>query len=203
MNGLIPTFEGKAPEPGTYRSLPSFRLHLLAGLSARQVELRLIERFDLRLPEARVIGLVGTFGALSLKEICQEADIEKSHASKLIARLVQRGLVEKLGDSADQRAISVRLSEDGRSLHATMYTDLQDRNAQWLSVLDASERAVLLAALEKLIAHTRDMMGLQTAMRSVPEAATPLAMDLGLARQLHQVLGELIDGACASDREVT
>lgn len=202
MDGLFPTFESQAPAPGSYRSLPSFRLHLLAGLSARRVELRLMERFDLRLPEARVIGLVGTFGALSLKEICREGDIEKSHASKLIARLAQRGWVEKLGDAQDQRAISVRLTPAGLALHKQLYEDLLAHNTQWLTVLDESERSALLRTLEKLIRHSREGVSAERLSGvAQDEAATGAAspqepasihLDLSFARELHQTLGALL-----------
>ena len=144
MDGLIPTHEGAAPRPGTFRALPSFRIHLLAGMSARHAEMRFVKQFGLRLLETRIIGLVGTFGALSLKEICRESDIEKSHASKLIGRLLQRGLVEKLEDAADQRAISVRLTDEGRRMHRALYADSVERNERWMAVLTPAERAQLL-----------------------------------------------------------
>lgn len=203
MNGLFFTSEGKTPAAGSYRALPSFRLSLLASLSVRQTELRLEERFELRMQEARVIGAVGTFGALSLKDICHEAHIEKSYASKLIARLHERGLVEKLGDSVDQRAISVHLTPLGRELHRTLYAHLLERNDQWLSVLEEAERGAFLRSLEKLIDHTRDMLG-QSAPAS-PEAPadgsvpSPVTMDLQMARQLHHALGALIDSASSAE----
>lgn len=200
MDGLIPTHEDKRPQPGTFRALPSFRVHLLAGMSARHAELRFLERFDLRLLEARVVGLVGTFGALSLKEICQESDIEKSHASKIIGRLVQRGIVEKLDDSSDQRAISVRLTPQGRELHQSIYAEALERNERWLSVLDAQERRQLFSAVEKLIERTREMLGVEAgpvpvASQAAVAPAATLALDLELARRLHGLLGNLIDDA--------
>lgn len=200
MDGLIPTHEGAAPRPGTFRALPSFRIHLLAGMSARHAELRFVKQFGLRLLEARIIGLVGTFGALSLKEICRESDIEKSHASKLIGRLLQRGLVEKLDDAADQRAISVRLTDEGRNLHRALYAESLERNERWLAVLTPPERAQLLNLVDRLIDRTRAMMGsdfqddLAPAAKAEAQGATPasaatVALDLELARSLHAALG--------------
>lgn len=193
MDGLIPTHERELPAPGTFRALPSFRVHLLAGMSARHAEMRFVERFGLRLLEARVVGLVGSLGAMSLKEICQESDIEKSHASKIIGRLVQRGIVEKLDDNSDLRAISVRLTAAGHALHRDIYTEAQERNERWLSVLDAAERRQLLASIEKLIAQTRDMMGMEHRPAPSAEAApATVALDLDAARRMHGLLGQLI-----------
>lgn len=205
MNGLIPTHEDKLPQPGTFRALPSFRIHLLAGMSARHAELRFLQLFGLRMLEARVVGLVGAFGALSLKEICQESDIEKSHASKIIGRLVERGLVEKLGDNQDQRAISVRLTSEGQVLHRAIYTEAQQRNERWLSVLSERERAQLLASVEKLIVGTREMLGMERQESPLQEpssgpASPGVALDLDYARRLHTMLGDLIDGAAGQGR---
>lgn len=193
MDGLIPTHGARSPAAGTFSALPSFRIHLLAGMSARHAELRFIKHFGLRLLEARILGLVGTFGALSLKEICTESDIEKSHASRLIGRLLQRGLVEKLEDAADLRAISVRLTAEGQRMHRAIYADSVARNQRWLSVLSEDERLQLLAMVEKLLPHTRALM--QTDPSDIPapadvQAQAPQVMlDARLARLLHGALG--------------
>ncbi|MBP6899168.1 MAG: winged helix DNA-binding protein [Burkholderiaceae bacterium] len=206
MDGLIPSHEEQLPRPGSFRALPSFRVHLLAGMSARHAEMRFVKKFGLRLLEARIVGLVGSLGPLSLKQICQESDIEKSHASKLIDRLRQRGIVEKLDSSNDQRAISVNLTDEGRALHRAIYEDAQQRNQTWLAVLGDGERQQLLALVEKLIARTRDMIAAD--QRGLPTAPPPpqpaevevpnVALDLELARRLHAALGQALQAADAS-----
>ncbi len=195
MDGLIPTHGARSPAAGTFSALPSFRIHLLAGMSARHAELRFVKHFGLRLLEARILGLVGTFGALSLKEICAESDIEKSHASRLIGRLLQRGLVEKLEDADDLRAISVRLTAEGQRMHRTIYADSVARNERWLSVLTDDERRQLLATVEKLIPHTRALMQTDPSDIAAPAPADVQAqapqvlIDARLARLLHGALG--------------
>lgn len=194
MDGLIPTQGARSPAPGTFSALPSFRVHLLAGMSARHAELRFLKHFGLRLLEARILGLVGTFGALSLKHICTESDIEKSHASRLIGRLMERGLVEKLDDASDQRAISVRLTAEGVSMHRAVYADSVARNERWLAVLNEDERRQLLSSVEKLIQHTRSLVNSDPAdlppVAPAEAAAVPQVMlDERLARLLHGALG--------------
>jgi len=199
MQGHIPSREEPVQRPAKFRTLPSFRIHLLAGMSARHAEQRFIKHFGLRLLETRVIGLVGTFGALSLKEICAESDIEKSYASRIIGRLMQRGLVEKLDSEVDQRSISVRLTEEGRSVHAALYAESVARNERWLSVLSADERQQLLATVEKLIGSTRSLLA-SDFLETPPPAPEPkglpkVSLDAGLARQLHEALSAVLDTA--------
>lgn len=156
--GIVPTVDPTEPLVGGFRALPSFRVHLLAGMSLRHAELRFQRRFGLRLLECRIIGVIGPAGALSLKRICGETAIEKAHASRLVAGLIDRGLVAKVGDTVDLRAISVRLTPDGADMYRAIYRDAVDRNRRWLSMLSDDERQMLATTIEKLIDATRRMI---------------------------------------------
>lgn len=200
-----------------FRTLPSFRVHLLAGMSARHAELRFVKQFGLRLLECRIVGMVGTLGALSLKQICRETDIEKAHASRLVDRLQQRGLVEKFESSQDLRSISVELTAAGRKLHKALYADAIERNEAWLSVLSANERRQFVALVDKLIEKSRAMLAASaTGTASKPGAARadeaaaaapapghsrpPVLLDGELARNLHVALGAALSGAIDGTR---
>lgn len=156
--GIVPTVDPAGPATGGFRALTSFRVHLLAGLSLRNAELRFQRRFGLRLLECRIIGVIGPEGVLSLKRICGETDIEKAHASRLVQRLIDRRLVEKVGDAADLRAISVRLTPAGTATYHAIFADAVDRNRRWAAALTDDECRILGAAIEKLIEATRLMM---------------------------------------------
>jgi len=172
-DGLIPSHEAQVQGRAKFRALPSFRIHLLAGMSVRHAEQRFIKYFGLRLLETRILGLVGTLGALSLKEICAESDIEKGHASHIVTRLIQRGLVEKSGSKRDQRAISVRLTQAGQAVHAALYAESVARNARWLAVLTPAERDQLLTLVEKLIVNTRALLA--SDLQELPPPVVPTA----------------------------
>ena len=164
----IPVRDSLDPGREAFRALPSFRVHLLAGMTARQAELRFLRQFGLRLLECRIVGMVGTLGALSLKQICRETDIEKAHASRLVNRLQQRGLVEKYESSRDLRSISVELTAAGRALYDAIYADAIDRNEAWLSVLSADERRQFVGLVDRLIEQSRLMLA-----QDLPAAETP------------------------------
>lgn len=200
MHGTIPTHEQLALGPSMFRALPSFRIHLLAGMSARHAEIRFLKRFGIRLLEARILGLLGAFNALSLKEICRESDIEKSHASRLIARLQERGLVEKTEGDKDLRSICVCLSSAGLVMHRALYAESQERNAIWLSVLTEQEQQQMLACVEKLVDRTRTMLEADAAGTDAPlaKAVEPsvsalVGLDRDLAQQLYQALGHSLN----------
>ncbi|MEO7008219.1 MAG: MarR family winged helix-turn-helix transcriptional regulator [Caldimonas sp.] len=196
--------------------MPSFRVHLLAGMSARHAELRFVKQFGLRLLECRIVGMVGTLGALSLKQICGETDIEKAHASRLVDRLQQRGLVEKFESSHDLRSISVELTAAGRKLHKALYADAVERNEAWLSVLSADERRRFVGIVDKLIERSRAMLdggangAASKASAARDDAAArapasghsrpPVLLDGELARNLHLALGAALSSAIDGTR---
>ncbi len=73
------------------------------------------QQFGLNLREYRIIGLTGSLGDASFRQICTESNLDKAHVSRLIDRLVKRGLITKVSDPADQRTIKVKLTERGRT----------------------------------------------------------------------------------------
>ena len=74
----------------TFRTLPTFRLHVLARVSERFFEQYYQREFGLSLLECRMIGITGDFGQLSFKRLCETANLDKSHASRLIDKLIGR-----------------------------------------------------------------------------------------------------------------
>jgi DNA-binding MarR family transcriptional regulator len=201
----IPVRDSFERSHSAFRSLTSFRVHLLAGMSARQAELRFMQKFGMRLLECRIVGMVGTLGALSLKQICHETDIEKAHASRLVNRLQQRGLIEKFEGRNDLRSISVELTAAGRALYEAIHADAIERNEVWLSVLSAPERLQFRNLVDRLIEQSRVMLDKSLPSPQAPRAPsaddgvaasappgvadhTPVLLDAELARSLQAAL---------------
>jgi DNA-binding MarR family transcriptional regulator len=52
-------------------------------------------------------------GPLRIAELCEDVLLSQPGMSRLVARLEEKGLVERVGDPKDARASRVRLSEEG------------------------------------------------------------------------------------------
>lgn len=144
------------------KGLVSYRLHVLANLSARWAEARYQARFGLRLLEWRAIALLGGYAPQSLTELARGAGLEKSHASRTVAGLIRRGLVASGPDDRDGRGKLFVLTRPGKTLYRKVFDDAIARSDAWLSVLSARERASLMAMLERLTEQAR---ALETADR--------------------------------------
>lgn len=137
------------------RDLISYRLHVLANLSARWAEARYQQRFGLKLLEWRAMALLGGYGAQSLNELARGAGLEKSYASRTVAGLIKRNLVRSAQDDRDARGKLFELTRSGNALYRTVFQDAIARSEAWLSVLTPEERAALMNMLERLTDQAR------------------------------------------------
>ena len=190
----------------TFRTLPSFRLHMLARLSERFYEQLYRREFDLSLLECRIIGISGTFRQVSFKRLCEEANLDKSHASRLVDRLIRRKLLQKVSNPSDQRSVLVALTPAGLECQQQMHASASRLAEEWLSVLGADGRRVFQSALLKLEDQIRAMnrkmedalsgrkAGAGKRPRAQPvsrvEPSFPeVVVNRKMARQLYELLG--------------
>jgi DNA-binding MarR family transcriptional regulator len=104
-----------------------------------------------------VIMMLEAEGPLTMSDLAEAIDVSLPSATGLVSRMEERGLVERLRDSADRRVVHVRLTDAGRSLteehellqrqHVTRLLEAMTIDEQ-RTCLDAVR--VLRAAIERL-----------------------------------------------------
>ena len=147
--------DSSLPAPEAIKDLVSYRLHVLANLSARWAEARYQQRFGLKLLEWRAIALLGGYAPQSLNELARGAGLAKSYASRTVAGLTKRNLVSSTPDDRDGRGKRFDLTRAGRALYQRVFDDAVERSDAWLSVLTKAERASLMGMLERLTEQAR------------------------------------------------
>lgn len=202
--------DGFGPEAAkrlpSFRSFPSYRLHLLSSLSEQHAESVYRQRHGLKLIECRVIGVTGGYGEVTLKELCRDAHLEKSFASRLINRLAARGLLEKTGSEQDQRSIRITLTEEGRRVHGATYATARELNETWVAALSPTERDLLLPLLARLTDQVRAMAAGSLPAPEEPGSGPPadpfddpdrkessVTLSESTMRELHDALGRVLD----------
>lgn len=190
----------RARNGGQFSELASLRLHLLARLIDHHADTLYLDAVGLRWIECRVIGVVGRHAPIGFKALCERLEMDKSHASRMVARLIEGAWLARHDDPLDQRSFLLSLTESGQRLRQTIYRLGVARNEQWLSVLDDAEREVFAACLDRLTAQARRMLDgeagelpLAQPAAEDSDAGTGAArmtwIDRRLAEQLHGLLG--------------
>lgn len=187
----------------SFKTLPAFQLEMLAALVASRNELRHQRRFGLRSVECHVLGIVGAQAPISLRRLCAELGLDKSHGSRLVAKLEERGLLERCDDPADKRSFYLLLTPQGVDMHARIHADAVERNAEWLEGLSAARRGVFLECVAQLTAHSQAMLAREEAASGQPasprqeagdgiETRGLLLVERARLQQLHEQLAALL-----------
>ena len=102
--------------------------------------------------QAEVIALLSQFGTLSLKAMGEMLVCETGESpSGLISRMVSRGLVEKVKDKADGRAVIISLTSMGQDLFDSVVKPSEDALHGMLeSVFNLQELEEFLSSLTRL-----------------------------------------------------
>lgn len=107
-------------------------------------------RFGLRIPEWRIMAVLGQGMPMSQRELVQATLMDKVTVSRATAGLVDRRLVTRLPSHNDGRSHELELSAAGLALYTEIVPTALAIEAQVLSAIDGQERAQLAEMLERL-----------------------------------------------------
>lgn len=98
-------------------SARTFRFTILALQRQAARELTaLLSELDLTPSQAEVVGVVGMYGPLSVREVGDLLICESGSPSRLVQTLVTRGLLARAVSSTDRRASFLTLTREGRDV---------------------------------------------------------------------------------------
>lgn len=95
-----------------------YQLAVVSSRLSRAFSERYKREFGLSIPEWRVLAHLAQSDAVSVREIHERVDMDKSKVSRAAARLEAAGLIEKRENEGDRRLLDMRLTEKGRDLIA-------------------------------------------------------------------------------------
>jgi DNA-binding MarR family transcriptional regulator len=190
-----------------FSQLPTFRLETLASLTARHGESMYQRLFGLRLVECQLLGVVRAHEPVSLRRACIELGIDKSLGSRLVARNIRAGLLDRRDDPADQRSFYLVLSEVGRALIARINVAAMERNREWIAGLPTLAQSDFMDRIDAQIVHARDMLDreLQRSRRTPPPAPShelngvperepgPVLVDREILQKIYRSVGEMLE----------
>lgn len=145
-------------EPQDLRDLVSFQLRQLSNLYTKNTSSVYQRKFGLTMNEWRLIALVHGAGTLSLNRLAAQAQFDKGLTSRIVVKLIERGVVSRQTDPNDARGIALSLTGEGRALVAEVFPQALELNMQLQSCLTRGERETLAVVLQKLTHQARAML---------------------------------------------
>src|SRR5260370_15392850 len=146
----------RRPGSRNFHQLASLRVEMLARQSRRHADADYRRKIGLGVLQCRVIGIVGSQGPLTFRELCAGTDIEKTYASRLVAKLAALGLLRKSSES-DERAFVIAVTTAGRRAYDRIYRIAQARNERWLAALSPEQRETFFDCLDILASASRKL----------------------------------------------
>ena len=128
------------------------RLRLVIARTARRLRQEAGE--ELSPSQAAALATIDRHGPLTPSELAVRERVQRPTATRVIARLEEAGLVDRISDPDDRRSCLVDVAPGGRELLARARTRNDVYLSRRLRDLDADERATLdraAAILERVL----------------------------------------------------
>jgi DNA-binding MarR family transcriptional regulator len=133
------------------RFLP-YRLSVLANTVSSGIARLYAERFQMTIPEWRVMAVIGYYGPQSANEVCRRTAMDKVRVSRAVASLTGAGRLKRATDRGDRRRSVLTLTAKGQGVHDRIVPLARAAEARLLQSLSAAERR----QVDRLVARLQD-----------------------------------------------
>lgn len=134
---IMSTYEAGLIQAQGYRTLKVF----LDGF---------LKKYDLRMQEWALMGIVHDNKDLSLRKISDILDVEAPLTTRMVAELVRKGLLERAADPEDARIKVVNTTAIGDKLVNEVEAELRTKMREFLKGISPRELATYLKVLKKI-----------------------------------------------------
>lgn len=136
--------------PRKHDDLLNYRLKRLFTLGGAPA-VRLCEgRYGIARNEWRIIAALFEDGPQSPSMLHERVGGDRARTSRVVAALVEKGLVARRAHRTDKRRAMLAITEAGNALYAELFPRLAAINERLMAVLDDHEAALLQEFLERL-----------------------------------------------------
>ena len=129
--------------------VPYRMVHLASNISLALSKIYK-QKFDITIPEWRVLAQLAEQQKLYSKDIGEITSMDKSKVSRAVKALESKDYLIRQTDKQDNRAAYLSLSIKGHSLYQNIAPKALQWEKQLIGVLEASEHGNLMKVLDKL-----------------------------------------------------
>lgn len=127
-----------------------YRLSVLSNRVSDAIARQYSERFNLSIPEWRIIAALGQSPNLSAREVASRTAMDKVQVSRAVTSLVSAKRLTRTEDATDARITRLTLTAKGRAIYDEVAPLALHLESLLLSSLSTQERATLQDLMHKL-----------------------------------------------------
>ncbi|WEK48089.1 MAG: MarR family winged helix-turn-helix transcriptional regulator [Candidatus Andeanibacterium colombiense] len=144
------------PTPRLSDFLP-YMLSVTSNAVSGRIAQEYRSRFGLKVPEWRVMAVLGDAGALTQRDLTALTVMDKVAVNRACKELEERGLIWRQPNTRDGRSHLLELTEDGRRMHGEIMPLALEMERRLLSNFTEEEIAAFRALLVRMGAEVRDL----------------------------------------------
>lgn len=129
-----------------------YRLSILTNRVSSAIARHYSDRFDLSIPEWRVMAVLGQTPGLSARQVAERTAMDKVQVSRAVQSLLAARRLTRVVDDADGRVTQLSLSARGLAIYNELVPVALQLERDFLSILSADDRTALDRLLTKLSA---------------------------------------------------
>ena len=127
-----------------------YRLSVLSNRVSETISGYYRQRFGLAVTEWRTMAVLGRYQGLSAGEVAERTAMDKVAVSRAVARLLQRGFIQREIHGDDRRRSVLALTDEGFRVYDEVAPMVIEYHQRMLEPLTEEERTMLDRLIDKL-----------------------------------------------------
>ena len=127
-----------------------YKLSVLSNRISRAIAGSYEQKFDLKMPEWRVMAVLGESPGLSAGQVAKRTAMDKVAVSRAVNRMLEAGRINRSFDDVDRRRSILTLSTEGQEIYRRIVPVAKRYEEALLKGLNREEKKQLDLVLEKL-----------------------------------------------------
>ncbi len=128
-----------------------FKLAVVANRVSQSIGHLFETRFDLQIPEWRILMALYAYGRLPFHELVERTSMDKARVSRAQRRLVDLRMIETEIDPSDGRKLLLTITAEGARICTRILPEAAAREAWYLAALTEDEHRQFDVILDKLM----------------------------------------------------
>lgn len=135
-----------------------YQVTLMAALVSQALSGVYARRYNIGVPEWRVLVTLGQFGTMTGKSIGTHTHMHKTKVSRAVAVLEKRKLVSRRTNRADMRELFLSLTASGRAMYEELAPHALDFAQRLTEILTPGDRDAFNRAVQLITARSAQLV---------------------------------------------